>query len=317
MRIRKQYQVIPTNALLENGHSTSATNGYVAEYINEHSVVVSPTEPSGSARKKVWKQHSKNIAKITLGNSTLYGITFTKNSDGSITLNGTSTGGSIILNDYINVKDYGYGNFNYSLEIISGSFTGTCTTAWRIGTTGSSYVINQALGTGVNENLNIQQETSSVQIYGGNGTVFNNLKLRLQITKSNEKLDFEPAIDDKEYILNNNVYEEFNPNKEEVIDITSLSGGATINSTYWRNRLVKQGKICHLELAFAPNSTSNITIYQLPAGFYSSGNTATIGLLMRNSLLGKMVITNGGVVQVQVGSESGNTWSLNATWVVD
>lgn len=122
-------------------------------------------------------------------------------------------------------------------------------------------------------------------------------------------------VEDKEYILNNDVYEEFN--KEEVIDITSLSGGATINSTYWRNRLVKQGKICHLELAFAPNSTNNITIYQLPSGFYSSGNTATIGLLMRNSLLGKMVITNGGAVQVQVGSESGNTWSLNATWIVD
>jgi hypothetical protein len=34
MRIRKQYQVIPTNALLENGHSTSSTNGYTCEYIN-------------------------------------------------------------------------------------------------------------------------------------------------------------------------------------------------------------------------------------------------------------------------------------------
>ena len=59
MRIRKEYQVIPTNALLENGDSTSATNGYTAEYINNHSVVVSPTEPTGSARKKVWKQTSK------------------------------------------------------------------------------------------------------------------------------------------------------------------------------------------------------------------------------------------------------------------
>lgn len=34
MRIRKKYQVIPTNAKLENGYSTSATNGYTADYIN-------------------------------------------------------------------------------------------------------------------------------------------------------------------------------------------------------------------------------------------------------------------------------------------
>ena len=66
MRIRKQYQVIPTNAKLENGDSTSATNGYTANYINNHSVVVSPTEPTGSARKKVWLRHSSNLLKFTV-----------------------------------------------------------------------------------------------------------------------------------------------------------------------------------------------------------------------------------------------------------
>lgn len=34
MRIRKQYQVIPTNAKLENRHSTSDKNGYTCEYLN-------------------------------------------------------------------------------------------------------------------------------------------------------------------------------------------------------------------------------------------------------------------------------------------
>ena len=34
MRIRKRYQVIPTNAKLENGHSTSNKNGYTCEYLN-------------------------------------------------------------------------------------------------------------------------------------------------------------------------------------------------------------------------------------------------------------------------------------------
>ena len=35
MRIRKKYQVIPTNAKLENGHSTSDKNGYTCEYVNQ------------------------------------------------------------------------------------------------------------------------------------------------------------------------------------------------------------------------------------------------------------------------------------------
>ena len=100
----------------------------------------------------------------------------------------------------------------------------------------------------------------------------------------------------------------------EDIDITSLTGGATINTTYWKNKLVKQGNICHLELAFTPNSTDLITIYQLPSGYYSSGNTATIGLVMRDNVIGKAIITNSGAVQVQVPSASGNTWSFNATW---
>ena len=34
MRIRKKYQVIPTNAKLENEYSTSSKNGYNCEYIN-------------------------------------------------------------------------------------------------------------------------------------------------------------------------------------------------------------------------------------------------------------------------------------------
>lgn len=34
MRIRKKFQVIPTNAKLENGYSTSDKNGYTCDYIN-------------------------------------------------------------------------------------------------------------------------------------------------------------------------------------------------------------------------------------------------------------------------------------------
>lgn len=106
-------------------------------------------------------------------------------------------------------------------------------------------------------------------------------------------------------------------NNYEKTNITTLTGGASINSTYWRNRLVREGKICHLELGVIPNSTSLITILTLPAGYYSTGNTATIGLIMRDSAIGKAVITNNGQIQIQVPSSSGSTWSLNMTWTID
>ena len=261
--------------------------------IEENQVIVSPTEPTGNDRKKVWLQHTDNLF-----------VNYTKITDANVNSSGTIQTDAIFDLYYISCKP----STTYVIKCGSSADNSICVSS-TIDTPAIDVVGNtRSLGkteviytTRASDNYLVIRDTKNFDAIN-NGIV---------IVEQGETI-----VNDKEYILNsNNVYKEFK--KEEVIDITSLSGGASINSTYWRNRLIKQGKICHLELAFAPNSTSNITIYQLPAGFYSSGNTATIGLLMRNSLLGKMVITNGGAVQVQVGSESGNTWSLNATWVVD
>ena len=137
-----------------------------------------------------------------------------------------------------------------------------------------------------------------------------------QIEKGSSATTYNSYVDDKTFILNsNNKYEEYK--SYEKYNVNTLSGGASINSTYWRNRLVREGKICHLELAIIPNSTSLITILKLPESFYSTGYTATIGLIMRDSAIGKAVLTNNGEVQIQVPSSSGSTWSLNMTWTVD
>lgn len=60
MKIKKIYQgSIPENKIL-NSRSTSQTDTYSCEYLNDTSVVVSATEPAEN-RKKVWLQKGKNL----------------------------------------------------------------------------------------------------------------------------------------------------------------------------------------------------------------------------------------------------------------
>lgn len=122
------------------------------------------------------------------------------------------------------------------------------------------------------------------------------------------------------YVKNDNgEYEEFirkeNLSKIEEIKITSLLNGATINNG-WQNKLSRIGNLCHIELAFVPNTTNNIAIYQIPEEFIPK--MSTIGLVMRDNLIGKAFVTasNNGQIQVQVPSNADVTWVLNATWFI-
>ena len=69
MKIKKTFQgVIPENKIL-NAESTSQTDTYSCDYINNTSIVVSPTEPTGKNRKKVWMQNTDTDKKIYIKNS--------------------------------------------------------------------------------------------------------------------------------------------------------------------------------------------------------------------------------------------------------
>ena len=186
MRIRKKYQVIPTNAKLENGHSTSATNGYTAEYINDHSVVVSAVEPSGSARKKVWKQHSGEL----FNKNNITDQSYISDTNGTITSNV-----SWLVTDYIEVSQ--------GEELIINGNTSS--------TTGSG-----VYGIYYNSSKNVVSSIAYSD-YKTNGTILtipSGIKyVRLSVPIS-EKNTFSIKVEDKEYILNDNVYEEFNPQNE-------------------------------------------------------------------------------------------------------
>lgn len=61
MKIKKTFQgVIPENKIL-NTESTSQTDTYSCDYINNTSIVVSSTEPTETNRKKIWFKKGENI----------------------------------------------------------------------------------------------------------------------------------------------------------------------------------------------------------------------------------------------------------------
>lgn len=66
MKIKKTFQgTVPANKIL-NADSSSETDTYSCKYINDISVVVSPTEPTTG--EKVWMQHTSNRNTIYVKN---------------------------------------------------------------------------------------------------------------------------------------------------------------------------------------------------------------------------------------------------------
>lgn len=191
MRIRKQYQVIPTNAKLENGDSTSATNGYTADYINNHSVVVSAVEPSGSARKKVWLQHSGNI----VNSENLQVI----NKGTYISSKNYATKGTILVKANT--------NYTFSLSKLSND----CRIyEYDESNTRINTLVPERLYYTFTTNSNTKSLAFYASMFADGSTTIENSKV--MIVEGSTQTEYEPYAEDKEYILNNNVYEEFNEN---------------------------------------------------------------------------------------------------------
>ena len=226
-KIEKQYQVIPTNALLENGDSTSATNGYTAEYINNHSVVVSPTEPSGSARKKVWLQRTRNIFNKK-SNYTAF------NQYMSVTELNTgvkvqcSTGGNYDMVVYVlqDVTKYVGKTFKAYASISASSNNVPLLRFVLCNKDGSNRsVLVDRTDTGSIETtiptLSGEQKYLALMLASNNSatiTAPNDAYVEytnLYVTMNNELTEYEAYLEDKTYILNsNNEYEIFKPQNE-------------------------------------------------------------------------------------------------------
>ena len=242
MRIRKQYQVIPTNALLENGDSTSATNGYTANYINNHSVVVSPTEPT-TDRKKVWLQHSNNLLKFTV-NLDSYATT-EKISASEIIITSTNPNPiqptTTLLTGELDASTYTIKNYSSKrlyIQTSSGDY--------------SNYIDTNQSYTFTYDGISYLRLVFATQTQ--NETV----TYKAQLEKGEVTTTYEPCVQDKMYILNaNNIYEEYAP-QNEIYSTDEVRIGTWLGKPLYRKVLT--GTMPSNAFVDIPINVSNIDI---------------------------------------------------------
>lgn len=220
MRIRKIGQVTPSRGSIVDSYNTSTTDGYSANYINDHSVVVSPTEPT-TDRKKVWLRHSKNILKCKQGiSSPEANVTVTTDYTGeALNYINVSKSSSTSWNVFIEVSSFifEYDTGNYILNgCPSGGSTNTYQLYFRDDTSNTD-VSPRDEGSGAEVNLTKgHQYTLYIRINAS--ATFTDKKFYPMLRPSTETDDtYEPYVQDKEYILNNNTYEIFVPYNGEVV----------------------------------------------------------------------------------------------------
>lgn len=260
---------------------------------NKDGIIVSPTEPT-TDRRKVWFQKGKNL--------------FNKE--------------DILEGYYINASGIAQAEAttfcsNY-IEVDGGKTIVKTRTNWNsIGLYDKNKTFISRTATSETGQLVLPENCKYIRI----SDLLENLDI-VQVEYGTEATEYEAYVNNAIYVKNNNgEYEEFikkeeeRSNKIEEIKITSLLNGATINNG-WQNKLSRIGNLCHIELAFVPNTTNNITIYQIPENFIPK--MSTIGLVMRGNLIGTAIVTasNKGQIQIQVPSNADVTWELNATWFI-
>lgn len=282
MRIRKISQSAAIPGKIVNSPSDSTTETYSCDYINDVSVVVSPTEPTGGNRKKIWMQHGKpNLFNPSTAQSFLGYFDKTKTSI-------TSSGQSKIT--YMSIT----GGKTYTVSKKAG-------TRFNVGTTsatpqvGTSIIDNANNVTEANVQINATKvtiETSSnaqyliIWYYAGTDTVSDTEMLNsIRVVEGTEVY-----VDDKEYILNeNNIYEKFEP-QNEVYSTEEVKIGTWIDGKPLYRKVVVYTPS---EIIGGVGKVTDIYIQH--------------GISNFKQLCGQKCITSDGYILPTLGSKSGTT----------
>ena len=217
MRIKKIYQgSISANKIL-NAHSTSQTDTYSCEYLNDKLVVVSATEPTEN-REKIWIQKGKNLLNKDVGFTTDAFISNT----GEIS---TATNNAL-FNGYISIK---------SSTIYTISTNTNITFAFSFYDKNYNFI-----------ERDIATSTKVFSYTAPSNAVYMRIHINMSSTITQDIIDgldimleqnatattYEAYVESKIYCLNdNNVYEEF-INKEDKITLwegSSLASVITLN----------------------------------------------------------------------------------------
>lgn len=184
-----------------------------------NNITVSSEEPTNNA--DVWIKHCKNMFKTLPNTTTVNGITFTNNKDGTITASGTATAVAYIVLGTFTFDDNSYalsgcpengGNDKYSIYI-------TNTSDWS--------QIAQDLGEGDIFN-NVNGKTGEVRLRIANGYTCNNLIFKPQL-EIGEKTEFTAYFDDDILIKEGQDYKSVNESMS-FFKLDYLMGGADANN---------------------------------------------------------------------------------------
>lgn len=189
-----------------------------------NNVAISSEEPTNSA--DIWIKHCKNMFKTLPKTTTLNGITFTNNEDGTIVVNGTATAVAyIVLGTFIFDDNFyalsgcpkGGGNDKYSIYI-------TNTADWRN--------IAQDFGEGAVFN-NVAGKTGEVRLRIASGVTVNNLIFRPQL-EIGERTEFSSFLFDSVWIKEGKEYKQLKQENKNQVEYT-------LNDTVGWRRIARLG----------------------------------------------------------------------------
>lgn len=196
--------------------------------------------------EQVWFRKGKNELDTTnLIAQTFNGVTVSRNSDGTITLNGSVTGsGTVLLLRMINKKIQGTNTF--SARIVSGTLTGgtirisvnddTATSATSTTARIFSTTLNDSTSINSNTVENLDKKMFYLAIYINSGITFTNCKIALQIEAGSSYSDYENFVVNDIYVKNdNNTFSNFSNNIRTKIGVATTNAGGQFNTYISRN----------------------------------------------------------------------------------
>lgn len=191
--------------------------------IKDKLIVVSPTAPTGNDTEKVWIRVGKNYLDIANGLSeadetgkiTKNGVTITRNSGGTLNLNGTCTYEfPLIILDNLS-RDL-YNKYSLSYKVKKGSMTGGSVRisvnnkASSSPTDANARLLSTVWATGTTSGSDTKEVSDQAKYFGiwiNAGCVFSDCEISLQLEQG-PATEHETYVEPRIYIKNNNnVYE--------------------------------------------------------------------------------------------------------------
>ena len=217
-------------------------------------VKVSPTEPT--TKEKVWIQKGKNLLKLEKTSQTINGVTFTINSDGTISMDGTATTDTNFIFSKQVIKGIGDYTFGITVDFNSIGY-GFEVCGYVYGADGQ-YKYNISTNNSSTRRLEEGEYISDFNISFIGGAQFNNFVIYPQLEQGSTPTEYEPYIEKKIYCKNGNgVYEEFY--NESKIDTKLYETTITKSTGSAKLTFLRSGNVVKVKAEITINQNEAVT----------------------------------------------------------